>query len=176
METKNLDSWLHNFPTDPGTYAVILKSGSLREVSIGKLGLLTVQPGYYVYVGSAFGPGGLRARLRHHLRRSSKPHWHIDYLKEFLDIVEICFIPGMQRHEHRWAAILQWRTAAVMPFPRFGSSDCQCRTHLFFYETRPDLPGLLKSGGMKKQCESRVISEPISENQGGDQRFSHQPR
>jgi hypothetical protein len=33
-------------------------------------------PGTYVYAGSAFGPGGIRARLRRHFRRDKKLHWY----------------------------------------------------------------------------------------------------
>ena len=64
----------------PGTYALILVSSSDRWIEIGKLGKFLIQPGYYVYAGSAFGPGGLKARIAHHMRISQRPHWHIDYL------------------------------------------------------------------------------------------------
>jgi Uri superfamily endonuclease len=44
--------------TKHGTYALILASSSDRLIQIGKLGRLLIQPGYYVYAGSAFGPPG----------------------------------------------------------------------------------------------------------------------
>jgi len=47
-------------------------------IRVGKLGVLPLQPGFYVYVGSAHGPSGLRARLAHHLGPGSRRHWHID--------------------------------------------------------------------------------------------------
>lgn len=47
----------------PGTYALILRSDSAARVRIGHLGVLAATRGYYVYIGSAFGPGGLAARL-----------------------------------------------------------------------------------------------------------------
>jgi hypothetical protein len=52
-----------------GTYALILVSSSDRLIQIGKLGQLLLQPGYYVYAGSAFGPlclCGQRLRARGH--------------------------------------------------------------------------------------------------------------
>ena len=64
--------------TRPGTYALVLVSCSHQRVEVGKLGRLAVQSGYYVYVGSAFGPGGLKARIAHHVKISRRPHWHID--------------------------------------------------------------------------------------------------
>ena len=38
----------------------------MQEVPIGKLGVLHMLPGIYVYVGSALGPGGLAARIERH--------------------------------------------------------------------------------------------------------------
>ena len=60
-----------------GTYALILVCPSKKRVQIGKLGSLEMRRGFYVYVGSALGPGGLRARVAHHQKVSQRPHWHI---------------------------------------------------------------------------------------------------
>jgi len=49
-----------------GTYAFLLASQKTGRLDIGKLGPLVLKPGVYVYVGSAFGPGGLAARIGHH--------------------------------------------------------------------------------------------------------------
>jgi hypothetical protein len=40
----------------PGTYALLLSSVSDAVIRIGRLGNLRLQPGFYVYVGSALGP------------------------------------------------------------------------------------------------------------------------
>jgi len=65
----------------PGTYALILHlSKKLERIEIGKLGRFAFDAGFYVYVGSAFGPGGLKARLQRHLRTDKPLHWHIDLL------------------------------------------------------------------------------------------------
>ncbi len=52
-------------PQNPGNYALLLSCNQNRPVQIGRLGTLQLQPGTYVYVGSAFGPGGLCSRLAH---------------------------------------------------------------------------------------------------------------
>ena len=65
----------------PGTYALILSCTSNARIQIGRLGTMQLQRGYYVYLGSALGPGGLRARIAHHQKLSPRPHWHIDYLR-----------------------------------------------------------------------------------------------
>jgi Uri superfamily endonuclease len=41
----------------PGTYALGMRCSSDQQVEVGKLGSLRLQSGFYVYVGSAFGPG-----------------------------------------------------------------------------------------------------------------------
>jgi Uri superfamily endonuclease len=46
-----------------GTYVIVLASRTAGRVRVGKLGTFQLRPGFYVYVGSAHGPGGLRARL-----------------------------------------------------------------------------------------------------------------
>jgi len=57
---------------EPGTYALILVAEEQQSAEIGKLGALDVQPGFYVYVGSARGPGGLKARIARHTRSEKK--------------------------------------------------------------------------------------------------------
>ena len=54
----------------PGTYALILSCSTDFGIQIGRLGTMRLQPGYYVYLGSALGPGGLRARIAHHQKLS----------------------------------------------------------------------------------------------------------
>ena len=68
-------------PSSSGTYALILYCPHTRRLEVGRLGVFEFQKGWYAYVGSAFGRGGLRARCRHHLRLTMRPHWHIEYLK-----------------------------------------------------------------------------------------------
>src|ERR1017187_2023294 len=48
----------------PGTYVLVLRCSSNRTIRVGCLGSIRLRPGYYLYVGSGFGPGGLRARNR----------------------------------------------------------------------------------------------------------------
>jgi len=80
----------------PGTYALILHSTHSRALPIGRLGEMQVEPGYYIYVGSAFGPGGLRGRLMHHLRPPIAPHWHVDYLRRVAEVVDIWAVEGLR--------------------------------------------------------------------------------
>jgi Uri superfamily endonuclease len=123
----------------PGTYALILKSSSERRVEAGKLGLLHVRPGYYVYVGSAFGPGGLKARIAHHIKISERPHWHIDYLRSILHLNEVWYSYDSEKHEHQWADTFSSLRGATIPMTGFGASDCSCISHLFAFTTQPSI-------------------------------------
>ena len=100
--------------SQPGTYALIFSAGHKRQLEIGKLGTFELIPGFYIYVGSAFGPGGLKARIGHHRKRPGQPHWHIDYLGPFLKLIEIWYTYDPVRREHPWAqTILDTRGTSV---------------------------------------------------------------
>ncbi len=100
---------------------------------------MLVQPGFYLYIGSAFGPGGLGGRLSHHLSPVESPHWHIDYLRPVTSLAEVWVTEDRQKREHEWAQALAASREAIIPKPGFGASDCHCRAHLFFFPVRPTL-------------------------------------
>jgi len=114
-----------------GLYVLVLRveEGVYR---IGRLYHGRLPGGYYVYVGSAWGPGGLKARISRHLRRDKKPRWHIDWLtvSSRVRVVDVYVLPGY-RDEGRLASILS--EAGECPVRGFGSSDDpgnEC--HLFY--------------------------------------------
>jgi Uri superfamily endonuclease len=120
-------------PSARGTYALILRCSTARRVRIGRLGELQLRPGHYIYVGSAFGPGGLRARIGHHQSAVQRPHWHIDYLRNHARLESILYRCGA-RVEHEWAARIATMRGAAVPVLGFGSSDCECVAHLYWFE------------------------------------------
>lgn len=128
-----MDMDLKAFPTARGTYALILRAIRRRRLRIGRLGHLQIEPGWCVYVGSAFGSGGLRARLGHHRRKSTKPHWHIDYLKAALQCHSIWFTIDPEKRESDWTAALRALPGYSVSMPGFGTGDSQSDgSHLFF--------------------------------------------
>ena len=70
---KNAPVVMDNLPTSPGTYALHIYLPSARTLKVGNLGEFNLPHGDYVYLGSAFNPGGLRARLGRHIRGGGKP-------------------------------------------------------------------------------------------------------
>ena len=101
-----------------GTYILIMKAEASTPVMIGKLGILNVLPGYYAYVGSAFGSGGLKARIGHHMKIASRPHWHIDYLRKEVNLEKIYFDYSGERFEYSWAKSLEKMPRSQHSFSR----------------------------------------------------------
>jgi Uri superfamily endonuclease len=124
-------------PALPGTYALVMRCTASRRLAIGRLGALEAAPGYYIYTGSALGPGGLAARVRRHLRTSHIVHWHVDYLRPVLSIDEVWYCVDGARHEHAWALGLAALPGVSIPLARFGASDCRCPAHLFHTAAEP---------------------------------------
>ncbi len=125
-------------PSTGGTYILLMQLDTLTRLEIGRLGVFDFAPGWYAYIGSALGPGGLRARLNHHLKRAARPHWHIDYLRRVAQLRQVWYAVSEARHEHTWAAALHGLAGASTPVRRFGASDCDCAAHLFYYDRLPD--------------------------------------
>jgi len=122
-------------PRAPGTYAIVFQAPRPCRIAVGALGSVTLERGYWVYVGSALGAGGLRARVGRHLKGPGKPRWHVDYLHGQIGVVEVWLRLGRVRREHLWARALARQAAGWIP--GFGCSDCRCPSHLFHFVRRP---------------------------------------
>lgn len=124
-----------------GTYVLVLEALEQTRINAGRLGELEIIPGWYAYVGSAFGPGGVAARCGHHIGISAKPHWHIDYLRAVCRLRAIWFSCHSAKVEHTWSNLVGKGRGASQPFPGFGASDCDCRSHLYRFSRAPSFPG-----------------------------------
>jgi Uri superfamily endonuclease len=124
-------------PEAKGTYVLISFVPWMKRLDIGRLGTYDIIPGFYAYVGSAFGPGGLHARLHHHLESAAQPHWHIDYLLGHAEPVEVWYALSDRKLEQDLAEVLERSSRFRMPIRRFGSSDYRrSRTSHLFYSKR----------------------------------------
>ncbi len=134
------------FPNRPGTYCLLFSCSKSSQVTIGKLGTYQTQPGYYCYIGSAFGRGGLKSRIRRHLQIDKRKHWHLDYLRPSLTPSSIYYSTDTIKRECIWAKLLLKDEQSSIPIKKFGSSDCHCPAHLFYYEVKPELNLLIPDG------------------------------
>lgn len=141
-----------------GTYALIICSETKLQLQVGRLGICDFSQGYYIYAGSAL--GGLEGRLRRHLRKDKKLHWHIDYLLQYTRIVEVWYCLNGERLECTWNEILTGIPGAVPHVNGFGSSDCRCRTHLAHFSSK------LPFDRFKKGLKDRGVPEPSRLNMG----------
>ncbi len=122
----------------PGTYALLLELREPTELQVGSLGRIRFASPFYMYFGSALGPGGLAARLEHHLQQARRAHWHIDYLRRVAALLGAWHTCDTTRLECTWvdaASLLR----GVSRVPRFGSSDCRCHSHLLAAQRLPSL-------------------------------------
>jgi Uri superfamily endonuclease len=120
----------------PGTYALILALNAPVDLKVGRLGLTGFELPCYVYFGSAHGPGGLKARINHHLQHADRPHWHVDYLRRVAAVHGVWYTCDPAHLECHWA-IAALGLPGAKPVPGFGSSDCSCRSHLVGFDRPP---------------------------------------
>jgi len=142
--------------SEKGTYAVIFQCRSKATQQVGQWGMISLREGYYVYVGSAFGPGGVKARVSHHYHNTKKPHWHIDYLRRFMCPVTVWYTYDHRRLEHRWAKVFL-KMNNMSPFQGFGCSDCDCYSHLFFTFEKPEPALFTPPDVLRKQTRQTFI-------------------
>ncbi len=123
---KNARS-LDSLPKDGGAYAIVIRT---EHDIVSPTGSVENLPsGLYLYLGSAYGPGGLRARVRRHARPKTGRHWHVDHLTEAGKVIAVAAFPGGE--ECRLVDHVREGPDVSVPAPGFGSSDCRtCEAHL----------------------------------------------
>ena len=127
----------------PGNYVLVLAAAGSETADIGKLATIVTQKGYYLYTGSAFGPGGIQARINRHVKQVKPRRWHIDYLSEQLLLTEVWFCEAESNIECRMFDVLAGM-GGEQHCKGFGASDCCCPSHLLYFERVPDLEYLAK--------------------------------
>jgi Uri superfamily endonuclease len=142
-----------------GSYILLFKLATKKDILVGKLGNVSFPKATYAYVGSAM--NGLRARLARHLRREKKLHWHIDYLLKEAEVEEIILCQGDERVECSLAQALCERFQAV---PGFGSSDCKCRSHLYFASEKDRLKARVAEAVKQAGLDYEIFSKGVKEN------------
>ena len=130
---------------DRGSYMVVLKLPESRKIKIGSLKEHRFEEGFYVYVGSAKAKKKdcsprihiLSSRIdRHRQQDKGNPHWHIDYLRPFAEFCAALPIRTKDDLECKIADSLRDLTGDETP-DRFGSTDCRCQSHLFYFPDDP---------------------------------------
>ncbi|MGB0631435.1 MAG: GIY-YIG nuclease family protein [Alphaproteobacteria bacterium] len=117
-----------SLPDDGGAYALYFELSAPVVLPIARLRNPVLDPGTYVYAGSAYGPGGIRARVARHLRSDKNPHWHVDHLTARVAAARVETFPGGMECDLVTDLLA---AGGDTPVPGFGSSDCKtCTAHL----------------------------------------------
>ena len=117
-----------DIPKDKGAYLLLFRLDRPVDPSRRNAGW-HVEPGLYAYAGSAYGPGGLKARVGRHLASMKRLRWHIDHLT--VGAASISALISPDAFECALVERLLASGAFDLPHPGFGSSDCRrCRSHL----------------------------------------------
>ena len=110
-----------------GSYLLLIKLSDNVIINYSVKNKKHFNKGFYVYVGSAL--NGLENRIERHLRDNKKTYWHIDYLLNFCEIINAYYRENKFREECNIAKSLNKK---FLPINEFGSSDCKCKSHLFY--------------------------------------------
>ncbi len=116
-----------------GCYLLLYINRKRFSADIGALGRRDFPRGFYVYVGS--GMRNLFGRIGYHRRKSEKRHWHLDYIKDRFTFLTDIPIVTMSRRE--CSLSLKMLEEGGRGIDGFGSTDCRCNSHLYFFESNP---------------------------------------
>lgn len=98
------------------------------NINVGKFGNIPFKKGNYLYIGSAYGSGGLRSRLKRHSHIQAKKHWHFDYIRPFVTLKKLEAYAYGHECEIVERCIKEYKGKAFCK--GLGSSDCQkCESH-----------------------------------------------
>lgn len=132
-----------------GSYILVIYNQENIEILVGALDKIKFNKGFYFYVGSAMGNSGsttLVNRVKRHISpsKTKKTHWHIDYLldNKYTSIKCVYLIPSLQNLECLLAN--EFLNKADSYISKFGSSDCSCKSHLFYFKDFKELKLLLQ--------------------------------
>ncbi len=129
-------------PGAPGAYALEIRLKRPLKLAVAALGLPRLRPGRYVYLGSARGPGGIRARVGRHLKARKIKRWHVDHLTARASVAAVVSRAGSS--ECGMVRALMAAPGVAVPVAGFGSSDCRdCPAHLLRVPDELDLEAVL---------------------------------
>ncbi len=165
-----------------GTYTVIFRHDADATVAVGALGTFDFPSGYYGYVGSAFGPGGVRARTdRHRRQHIARKKWNIDHMKPPFRAVAIWWTHDTFKRECSWSAALAASPRFDCPAAGFGSHDCRvnrsdgfgspdgrlCRAHLLHSMERPNVHDFAGRLGQLRPGHAPVFWQRLDRDEQG---------
>ena len=139
-----------------GTYCLIINVKKDVKIKIGKvLGEIEFKKGCYLYVGSAM--NSLEKRVQRHLSKDKKKHWYIDYLllNDSSNIENVIVNISDKKVECELAEMISENEKTI---PRFGCSDCNCQSHMIYFENTEKAEEKIKKAFEKLNLELTVFN------------------
>jgi Uri superfamily endonuclease len=110
-----------------GVYVLIINVKKDTPVTVGALGEIIFTRGLYAYVGSA--QSNLELRIKRHLKKKKVLFWHIDYMLDNA-AAEILYVFVKEADRTEECNIARMMNGEGEAIAGFGSSDCNCISHL----------------------------------------------
>lgn len=113
-----------------GIYVLVVRLLDDSFIKVGKLGVMHLNAGYYLYVGS--GQTNVEKRVNRYFKKIKQPKWHIDYLLGWGNAIaeKALILKLSKKYECKIALFIESMNAK--PIVGFGCSDCNCKSHLFY--------------------------------------------
>jgi Uri superfamily endonuclease len=144
---------------DKGIYCLVFKNPGCT-VQVGALCEMAFRPGWHCYVGSALGSGGLK-RIERHISlaalRDKRPKWHVDYLLTSPLFLLVYAVYAVTDEHLECMLARQLQEGGVL---KFGSSDCDCRSHLFYRHYDPQYEIVSSFRHLKLIPTTKTIMNP----------------
>ena len=133
-----------------GCYCLIIFLDEKKLIKVGSRLEIDFKEGYYVYVGSAM--NNLESRIKRHISKSKKLHWHVDYLLQYGEVSEVVFNVD-KKVECDLAKQLSLNSEYI---ENFGCSVCECNSHLFYFKKENDAIEEVINAYNSIACEFRI--------------------
>lgn len=118
---------------DRGCYILLIKLETNMTIPSGSLGDVTFKAGFFLYIGS--GKKNLSGIVNRHLRKRKNIQRRVDYLIQAAEWVK--GFPVYTDKDLECSIAQQISRLASEKIPHFGTSACDCGSHLFYFPKNP---------------------------------------
>lgn len=116
-----------------GNYLLLLKNEGPANGTVGALGKIFFQQGFYLYAGRH--KKDVFSRIAHHRTGRKKTHWHLDYLSDYMKVV--ADFPLVESNKSECDLVKTFLPLADNTIYGFGASDSDCESHLLYFRDDP---------------------------------------
>mgnify|MGYP002524245734 CR=1 FL=1 len=133
-----------------GCYCLIIEVDENQHLKIGRKLEIDFKKGFYVYIGSAM--NSRESRVKRHLSKRKKLHWHVDYLLKNNEITEVIY-----NLDKKVECDLSQQLVKNNKYIKdFGCSDCDCESHLFYFKNKKEAIEEVKNAYNSIACPFRI--------------------